>query len=181
MSLPISVVVPRTPEGEATFLQYCMPSIRNNDPAEVIIEEGEGDTCVKRKAGALKATQPFLIFLDENILLYEWAFKKMMATLEEFKNVAFVYSDYRVFSGKTSTKRKSIPWDPASIHSQDYVGIASLMRREAFPATLDLKDPEGRDIWTGMASVGHQGLYISEVLFEVYQDRIPLVKITKPE
>lgn len=171
MSLPISVVVPRTKENEAIGLQYCIPSIRDNGPAEIIEEEGDGDLCAKRKAGAAKATQPFLMFVDENIVLYEWTLKKMMLTLEEFKDVAFVYCDARVFAGTGSGRVKSRPWDPTTIQAENYVRIASLMRRELFPSTVDLKDPGGRDIWTALAASGHRGLYIGEVLFEVHENR----------
>lgn len=174
MPLPISIVVPRVNESDAVYLQYCLPSIRDNDPVEIITEEGEGDICAKRKAGALKATQPYLMFVDENVLLYEWVLGKMMRTLDEIKDIAFVYSDCRVFTGKSSGPRKSKPWDAETIHALNYVGIATLMRREAFPLNVNLQDPGGKDIWTAMAVAGHRGLYIGEVLFEIHEDRLSM-------
>lgn len=178
MVLPISVVVPRTAEGEDLFVQYCLPSIRENDPAEIITELGDGDIAEKRKVGAGKATQPYLIFVDEHIVFYEWAFRKMAQTLDELQDVAFVYCDARRFSGKTSSRQKAQPWDPSTIQSLNYVPIASLMRRELFPREFKMSDPEGKDIWTAMAATGRQGLYIGEVLFEIHDERLPINKPT---
>ena len=171
MVLPVSIVVPKILPSDRTLITYCLPSVRENDPAEIIVENGEGDACAKRKAGAAKATQPYLLFVDENIFLYEWALKKMKTTLDEFKDISFVYSDTRIFTGKQSSVKKAAAWDAASIKGNDYVRIASLMRREAFPANADLKDPTGRDIWTSMADAGCRGLYIGEVLFEIHEER----------
>lgn len=172
MPLPISVVVPRMLPTDELYMSRCSPSIRENDPIEIIAEEGEGDICARRKSGAAKATQPYLMFVDENMVIYEWALSKMMKTLEQFKDVAFVYCDSRHFTGRKSMLRKSKPWEPAAIKTENFVGLASLMRRETFPMDADLKDPAGQDIWTTLAERGQQGLYISETLFEVHEEEI---------
>lgn len=170
MALPISVVVPRILASDELYMSRCLPSIRENDPIEIIAEEGEGDICAKRKRGAMKATQPYLIFVDENMVIYEWALSKMMKTLEQFKDIDFVYSDWRQFWGRKSEPRKAKAWDPVTVKTESYIGLASLIRREKFPMEAELKDPAGRDLWNAMADAGRQGLYISERLFEVHEE-----------
>lgn len=172
MPLPISVVVPRVKGRESWFDLRCLPSIRENDPAEIIVEDGEDSLCAKRDVGAAKATQPNIIFVEDNVLLYEWALKKMLATLDEIKDVSFVYCDSRTVNKKFTLPRQRLnkgrPWDPETIASDPYVHVTSLLRREAFPGFGAGAD-DGRDLWAALAAKGHKGLYISEALFEIHE------------
>ncbi len=109
-------------------------------------------------------------------MFYEWAFKKMLRTLEEIKDVSFVYCDSRTMIQKGAlTARlpgvnKSKPWDPETLKDGNYVHVTSLLRREAFPGFDTVaRIAEGGDLWTTLAAKGHKGLYISEVLFEVHE------------
>ncbi len=172
MSLPVSVVVPRVKERENWFDLRCLPSIRENDPAEIIIENGDRSLCEKRDAGAAKATQPNIIFVEDNVLLYEWALKKMLATLDEIKDVSFVYCDSRTIRKKGGLPKQGLnkarPWDPEAIAGEKYVHVTSMLRRDAFPGFTP-GDEEGRALWAMLAAKGHKGLYISEALFEIHE------------
>jgi hypothetical protein len=172
MPLPISVVVPRVKERNSWFELRGLPSIRENDPVEIIVEDGDDSLCAKRDVGAAKATQPNIIFVEDNILLYEWALKKMLATLDEIKDVSFVYCDSRTIHKKGGLPKQGLnkarAWDPATIADENYVHVTSLLRRDSFPG-FGAGSEDGRDLWTTLAMKGHKGLYISEALFEIHE------------
>jgi hypothetical protein len=163
MPKPVSVVVPKSDKSGEWFEFRCLPSIRENDPAEIIVENGQGTELEKRSAGLGKATQPFVLVGREDMVLYEWALGKMAKTLDAIRNVSFVYCDWREVSGKKHTARKAKPWD----EKDPEACAVALVRRESL-ADLDLKDPNGADIWKALASKGRSGLYIGETLLEIH-------------
>jgi len=163
MAQPVSVVVPKSDRSGDWFDLRCLPSIRENDPVEVIIENGQGSVLEKRAAGLLKATQPFVLVGREDMVLYEWALGKMARTLEAIKDVSFVYCDWREVVGRKHLLRKAKAWDE---RDPDVCPVA-LVRREALEG-LDLKDPEGADVWKALAAKGRSGLYIGETLLEIH-------------
>lgn len=159
----VSVVVPKSDRSADFFELRCLPSIRENDPAEVIVENGQGTVLEKRTAGLAKATQPFVLVGREDMVLYEWALGKMARTLEAIKDVSFVYCDWREVSGFKHKPRKAQPWD-----GKDPEACAvALVRREAL-TDLVLMDPDGADIWKALAAKGRSGLYIGETLLEIH-------------
>jgi len=163
MAKPVSVVVTKSDRSGDWFELRCLPSIRENDPAEIIVENGQGTVLDKRSAGLAKATQPFVLVGREDMVLYEWALGKMAKTLEAIKDVSFVYCDWREVSGRKHSARKAKAWD----EKDPEACVVALIRREAL-ADLELKDPDGADLWKALAAKGRIGLYIGETLLEVH-------------
>lgn len=175
MALPISVVVPHQMRRREWFEKHCLPSIMKNDPAQILIENGDGGACEKRNAGAAKADQPFLMFVDDDSILLDKALEKMLQALHGDPGASFAYSDtfmvcypgiaYPLPPGRYPAR----PWNYETLKRGNYVDTMSLMRREVFPGF----DPAIRrfqdwDLWLTLAERGHRGVYIPEVLFELH-------------
>lgn len=173
--LPISVVIPHRKEREEWFQKYCLPQVWENNPAEVIIEDWDGGACEKRNIGATKATQPYLMFVDDDSFLYEFALVEMMRALEATPAATFAYCDARhvMYPGIPYPNghgvRKAMPWDLDSLKRGNYVETMSLMRREAFPGfDSGIKRFQDWDLWLTLSSKGCKGVYIPQTLFELH-------------
>ena len=91
--LPVSVVIPHRKSRSDWFLKNCLPSVRANDPAEILVEDGDGGACEKRNAGAARAAQYYLMFVDDDSVLLPGALQEMMDALEGDPGASFAYSD----------------------------------------------------------------------------------------
>lgn len=175
MSLPISVVVPHLLSRKEFFRRHCLPSIERNDPEEIFIESGDGSACVKRNAGAKRATQPYLMFVDDDSILGNEALSSMLEALIKNPGASFAYSDTEMVLYPNipyphpAGIRHAMPWSFSELKQGNYVETMSLMRREVFPGF----DPEIRrfqdwDVWLTLAERGHQGVYVPKVLFQLH-------------
>lgn len=160
--LPISVVVIHDKRHEERFISNCLPQIRENNPAEIIIEDGDGTLLEKRKAAIEKVTQPYLMFVDDQYYLYEFALSEMYRALIADPEAAFsccdLYGLYpRVNGSNVCMKRRGRVWMPDE--NGHYVETMGVMRRPA----LDNFDPS-----PGCVEPGQRGIYIARVLFELH-------------
>lgn len=122
--LPIAVCVPLSPERTQLFELLTLPSIRANNPAQIITDDGlcvaerwpthaphqsrpykttlscvptDGNANVKRNRAASFAEQPFLFFCDDDVILEPNALSTLLAALEAqlgAAKVAYAYCDY---------------------------------------------------------------------------------------
>lgn len=173
--LPISVVVPHRRSRSEWFNRNCLPSIRENDPAEILIEDWEGGACEKRNAGAAKATQYYLFCADDDSILLPGALREMMEALENDPRASFAYSDTRMVLYPDISYplppgiRRAQPWDPEKLKLGNYVETMSLMRRDVFPGfDPSIERFQDWDLWLTLAAAGHRGVYIPKVLFELH-------------
>jgi hypothetical protein len=175
VTLPISIVIPHLESRKDFFDRTCLPSVRLNDPAEIIVESGPGNACEKRNAGAAKAAQPFLMFVDDDSKLREGALRTMMDALTTDLGASFAYSDTEMvlYPGipypNPGGRRPARPWSHATLIYGNYVETMSLMKREVFPGfDPALRRFQDWDVWLTLAEQGHRGVYIPEVLFELH-------------
>jgi len=173
--LPISVVIPHRKERGDWFRQHCLPQVQNNNPAEILIEDWDGGACEKRNIGALKASQPFLLFVDDDSKLYEGALAHMLRALEEDQGAAFAYSDalHVTYPGVPYPNgdgvRRAMPWNVESLRNGNYVETMSLLRREIFPGfDSRIRRFQDWDLWLTLAGRGSRGTYVPKVLFELH-------------
>lgn len=174
--LPVSVVIPRQ-KGvlDEWLFTKCLPQVRSNNPAEIILVEEVGSDPEKSYAGAVKATQPYLIFVDVRTYLYEFALIDMYRALEADKKAAFSYCDAyhmsypEVHNPYGNGVRKSRPWDPEILEASNYIEPVSLIRRSAFTEfDLSVETFQGSYLWRKLAANGYYGSYIPTVLFQVH-------------
>lgn len=174
-TLPISVVIPHIVSRKEFFEKSCLPSVKENRPAQIIIQAGDGNACEKRNAGAQSATESYLMFVDDDSVLKKDALEKMLAALLKDPGASFAYSDTEMvlYPGipypHPAGRRSAMRWDPASLRRGNYIETMSLMRRNAFPGF----DPAIRrfqdwDLWLTLSARGHRGVYIPEILFELH-------------
>lgn len=175
MPLPISVVVPHMTSRSEWFNTHCLPSIVKNNPSQLIIESQDGGACEKRNSGAAKATQPYLMFVDDDSVLYEGCFREMLDALQKDAGATLAYSDTKMvlYPGipypLPEGVRKAMPWDVPSLRNGNYIETMSLMRRAEFPGfDPNIKRFQDWDVWLTLAGRGHRGVYIPKVLFELH-------------
>lgn len=173
--LPISVVIPHRKERDIWFIKNCLPQVLENNPAETIVEDWDGGACEKRNIGAAKATQPYLLFVDDDSYLYEYALVDMIRALEADKEATFAYSDVRhiMYPGipypNGGGVRKAMPWSLETLKRGNYVETTSLLRREAFIGfDSNMKRFQDWDLWLTLGAKGHRGVYIPRPLFELH-------------
>lgn len=173
--MPVSVVVPHQQSRSAWFHEKCLPSIERNWPAEIIIESYEGGACAKRNSGADKATQKYLMFVDDDSVLYDDCLGEMLSALEKDPHASFAYSDTAMvlYPGvdypHPAGIRKARSWDIPSLKNGNYIETMSLMRRDVFPGFDPMiKRFQDWDVWLTLAARGHYGVYIPKVLFELH-------------
>lgn len=184
--LPVSVIVPLSRRREGFFDRFGLPSIEINRPAELLIEKGDGSAAKKRNAGAARASQPFLFFCDDDVILARDCLAKLHARLADDEQAGFAVCDFRGIVlhpmghplGGNFVQRGVDP-DPTDRRARDpFSGLANssamaLIRSEAFPGfDEDLQALEDRDLWVRLMRDGVGGAYVPEVLFfAFYLDR----------
>lgn len=173
--LPISVVIPHRLDRKGWFQKNCLPQVVKNNPAEIIIEDWEGGACEKRNIGAARASQEYLIFIDDDSLLYDGTLSEMITALEADPGATFAYSDARhvMYPGipypNGNGVRKAMDWNLESLRRGNYVETMSLMRREAFIGfDSNIKRFQDWDLWLTLAAKGHRGTYIPKTLYELH-------------
>lgn len=175
MTFPVSVVIPHLKSREHFFQRSCLPSVLRNEPAEILVEDGDGNACEKRNAGAARATQPLLLFVDDDSVLRDGMIETMLWALSGDPEAAFAYSDTEMVLypdvpyPHPPGRRRARPWARGTIIWGNYVETSSLVRRHLFPGF----DPAIRrfqdwDVWLTLSEKGHRGIYIPEVLFELH-------------
>jgi hypothetical protein len=170
---PVSIIVPH-PEHRAWFFErFCLPSLEANNPAEVIIESQGDGAAAKRNAGATRATQPFLLFVDDDLILAHDCVERLLSVLTVEPDVGYAYCDYAtlIWPGVEHPRGDSYiqaarPFDEPSLRHRNYIPNSSLLRREAFCGyDEELARFQDWDLWLTLLGSGVRGVYVPETLF----------------
>jgi glycosyltransferase involved in cell wall biosynthesis len=178
-TLPISVIV-TLQESRQDF--FCLPVIRaivENRPAEIIIELGPGGASEKRNRGWRKATQPFLFFCDDDVVLHQDALRRLYQAIKEDLTVGVAYGHYRVVHAGGECKvpdGKIIVAEPFTwkhLRGRNSISVMSLMRAPAFRGWDEhLRSFIDWDCWLTMLEADWRGVLVDDVLFDAhYLDR----------
>ena len=165
MRLPISVVVPHLTSRDDFFIRYCLPSIWANSPAEVIVLDDDRHVQVKRNAGAAKATQEFLFFCDDDVILADGC---LGALYQNIGDHDFAYCDYRAANHPTPgfTRHTAKPFNVKTLQAQNYISTMSLVRRSKFPGFDEkIQRLQDWDMFLTMTENGSTGVYVKEAEF----------------
>lgn len=179
MTLPVSVVIPHR-KDRAWFLQgWCLPAIRANDVAQIIVIDQKGSPAINRNAGAAKADQKYLLFVDDDCVLRAGAVNRLLQELETDSLAGFAYGDFIRVVGPGAVpqaKPERVPGHPFDVNrlkQRNYITISALMRRELFKGfDTTLTKFEDWDLWLTLAGQGVKGVYIpmlSHVSFVIDQ------------
>lgn len=175
MSFPVSVIIPHLKSRKHFLEASCLPSVRRNDPAQILVQDGEDNACEKRNAGAAQATERYLLFVDDDSVLRDGCIPAMMGAFEKDPGATFAYSDVEMvlYPGvpypHPGGRRSARPWNRGTLIWGNYVETTSLLRREAFPGfDPEIKRFQDWDLWLTLAEKGHRGVHIPEVLLELH-------------
>jgi hypothetical protein len=182
--LPISVIVPHKSSREEFFRRYCLPSIVMNRPAELVVEGNDGSSGTGaqfRNAGALKATQPFIFFCDDDIILAEDCLARLLQAVtfssSTEADVRYSYCDYlkvtmpdgkRIGDSPVSVERM-VDFDRFAAKRGSVCGAMILIERSVFPGfDPSLPQLDDWDLVLTLLERGIHGVRVPEVLFHAY-------------
>lgn len=173
MTLPVSIVVPHKKSRKWFFDRFSLPSIESNEPAQIIIEDQEGPAPEKRNLGASRATQPFLLFVDDDTVLGKDCLTTMFKALNHTPSVGYSYSDHVILvwpgvdhPGLPVQTIQSKPFDDGELKRANFADTTSLMRKEVFPGFDEtLHRFQDWDVWLTMLGKGVRGVYLPGILF----------------
>jgi hypothetical protein len=176
VKLPVSVIIPSIPSRIKFLRDRCLPSVNENMVEEVIVEDGPGNGSAKRNRGTLKATMPYLLFVDDDDILKTGCVQRMLRELEEDPKISFVYSDFErvitaeagavvdrwaYIAGAFSVKR---------LRTYNYINTVSLVRASVCPRWDEtLERFQDWDLWLGLVLSGKACSYIPEALYEKWK------------
>jgi hypothetical protein len=177
--LPISVIIPHTPKIKVRddfFNNHVLPMIEANNPIEIIINSNDGSAPKKRNDGFKKATQPFILFSDNDIVFPKNYMENLYTTLVKNPNISYAYTGYYgiVVEKNNHPIRENfriptIPFNEHKLRSANYISTMSLIRKEHFPMFDEsLRRFQDWDIWLTMLKNGYKGISVPELEFFAY-------------
>lgn len=164
-TLPISVIVPLGEKRKYFFENMVYPLLEANHPAEIIVNNNHGSAPKKRNEGFEKSTQPFIFFLDDDILLPKNYLRNLHNLLKANPDKGYAYTGYHgivmhphTHPLKNNFKIPPVPFKAEDLRRGNYISTMSLIRREAFPGFDEsLKRLQDWDLWLTMLKNGHEG------------------------
>lgn len=124
-----------------------------------------------RNFGFSKSSGQYVFFCDSDVIFLKIdALEKMLNTLENNKDKAYVYSSFK-FGWKTF---KLFPFNAEKLKKHNYISTMSLIRRSALeklvapnsPFDSVLKKFQDWDLWLALLKVGETGIFIDEILWQ---------------
>ena len=174
--LPVSVIIPLSKNRREFFNNMVLPLLEANEVIEIIINDNEGNAPKKRNEGFGKATQPFLFFCDDDILLPANYIPTLFKTLKEHSECDFAYSGYHgiVLHPEThpihgNFEIPAIEFNPQALKYGNYISTMSLMRREIFCGWDEkLKRLQDWSLWLTIIEKGTKGILVPSQTFYAY-------------
>ena len=171
--LPISVIVPLSKKRRDFFDNFVLPLIEANNPAEIIVNDNEGSAPKKRNDGFKKATQPFVMLLDDDKLIPANMLETMLGVLNNNLDKGYTYTGYHGIvlhpnshPMKTNFVIPSRPFDVKALLQANYIDTTSLIRREVFPGFDEtIKRLQDWDLYLTMLKNGVKGVFIPNIKF----------------
>lgn len=174
--LPVSVIVPLSKNRREFFHNMVLPLLEANEPIEIIINDNEGSAPKKRNEGFTKSTQPFIFFMDDDILLPASYIQSLLKALQKNPNIGFAYTGYHgiVLHPESHPMHGNFEIPPIEFNSQalkqgNYISTMSLMRRELFCGWDEkLKRLQDYDLWLTIVERGAKGILVTNQTFYAY-------------
>jgi glycosyltransferase involved in cell wall biosynthesis len=176
MTFPVSVVIPTIDSRYDFLVGRCLPSVRLAHPAEIIVVSGEDrNGNEKRNAGARAASQPYLLFVDDDSTVSDRILEMLVAAIEGAISCDVAYCGFKYIveweNCRYLPKGEIFPgkWSYDRLRQGNFVDTTSLIRRAAFPGfDPEIKRFQDWDLWLTMAGRGARGAYVSQCLVEKF-------------
>lgn len=168
---PVSVLVAHRPSREEFFQGFCLPSIKANDPEEILVDSRPGGGAAARNRLAQIAKARYILFANDDEIFRQDMLSTLAGALECHPECSFAYGDMVkvTMPGAPNHGWQSVhvhrarPFDPEALKKGNYIDMPALIRREAFPG-IDESPAVNRlhdwDLWLRMSLAGHLGLYV---------------------
>ena len=174
--LPISVIVPLSKDRSDFFTNLVLPLLEASNVNEIIVNDDFGTAPKKRNDGFKKSTQPFIFFLDDDILLPIDYIESLYNTLVANPDVSFAYTGYHGIVMHPEThpihgnyQIPNIEFNPYALKQANYISTMSLMRREVFPMFDEkLKRLQDYDLWLTVVERGGRGMLVPDKTFYAF-------------
>lgn len=174
--LPISVIVPLSKNRRSFFENFVLPLIEANNPIEIIVNDDEGSAPKKRNAGFKKATQPFLFFCDDDIILPANYIQSLYNALIKNPDIGFAYTGYHgiVLHPEShpvhgNFQIPGIPFSSEALKRANYISTMTLVRKELFPGfDENLKRLQDWSLWLTIVENGSRGILVPNLAFYAY-------------
>lgn len=179
--LPISVIVPLINERKEFFNNFTLPLIEANNPNEIIINNNFGSAPKKRNEGFKKATQEYLFFCDDDIILPANYLQTLYNKLKSVENrdditIGYAYTGYygivmypQSHPMKGNFQIQSRHFNSDALKRGNYISTMSLINRKYFPMfDENLKRLQDWDVFLTMLENGIHGVFIENLKFYAY-------------
>lgn len=175
--LPVSVIVTTIKRRNRFAKGFVIPMLEINNPAEIIIIGDEYlSVQEKRNKGTLMATQDYLFFCDDDIVLPSNYLRILYENLKENSKCGYAYTDYQaiVMNPKSHSVdhnyyHKAKEFNAALLKKENYISTMSLIRKEVFQGfDPEIKRFQDWDVWLTMLAKGIEGLYVPETGFVAF-------------
>lgn len=177
--LPVTVIVPLSRKRREFFENMVLPLIEANNVNEIIVNDNDGNAPRKRNMGLDKATQPYVFFCDDDILLPANYIQKLYDALKKENKtpeIVFTYTGYRgiVLHPESHPMHgnfqiQGIPFSSERLKQGNYISTMTLVKRDVFPRFDEkLKRLQDWDIWLSLAAQGYGGKLVPDLTFYAY-------------
>jgi glycosyltransferase involved in cell wall biosynthesis len=170
--LPISVIVPLSNKRKSFFHEFVLPMIEANNPIEIIINDNEGTAPKKRNDGFKKATQPFVFFCDDDIVLPASYLQTLYNALKNGNNAGYAYTGYYGIAKNPNVEPnhnfviESQVFSATVLRQYNYISTMALIRKESFIGFDEtLKRFQDWSMWLSMLEQGKIGIFVPDIKF----------------
>jgi glycosyltransferase involved in cell wall biosynthesis len=174
--LPISVIVPHLSKRDDFFYNMVFPMLDANEPKEIIVVSDMGKAPRQRNLGMEKATQPYVMFCDDDNVLPKNYLQTLYDALENNLDYDYAYTDKLLINTHPLAephgiyKINSQPFDFNRLLQGNYIDTTSLQRREKV-IKWDESLKRLQDYWYYLEKYLTQrsyGLYVNTIFFMSY-------------
>ena len=179
--LPISVIVPLSKKRSYFFNNIVLPLIEANNPMEIIVNDKDEGQGKKRNDGLKIATQPYVFYCDDDIILPADLLETMYNVLKKNElrsdvKIGYVYCGYEgivlhpeTHPMKSNFKIQSTPFNSQQLKRGNFISPMSLFNKNSLPMFDEtLKRLEDWDLYLTMLDDGIEGVNISDKQFYAF-------------
>lgn len=138
--------------------------------ATVVSQPASGHPAHARNAGAFVAQGSYLLFLDADDRIDPDFLTRTVAALDADPRAGFAYGDERdVAPGAAAVVHRTPDYDFSALITKNFLGSATLVRRDAFEAVGGYDAEVGYedwDLWIALGAAGRHGVKAEGAVFE---------------
>lgn len=174
--LPISVIIPLSKNRKDFFENMVLPLIEANSVNEIIVNDDDGRAPKKRNDGFKKSTQPFIMFVDDDIILPSNYISALYDVLIKNPDIDFAYTGYDgiVLHPEShpiggNFRIPPVEFNPKALNYGNYISTMTLMRKEVFPMfDENLKRLQDWDVFLTIVKNGGKGILVPNLTFYAF-------------